>query len=348
MFLPALVLALNPLPSNQNPPELGRVHFGRDLEQALAGSKSSGKPVLALFQEIPGCATCKGFGRGPLARPLLVEAIETQFVPLAILNNAGGADAAALKRFGEAAWNNPVVRFVDARGDDVLPRADGVWSESGIAQRLVAALTAAKRDVPAWLELARDELDETSTARAVLGMRCFWEGQAKLGSLAGVVDVRPCFVEGAEACEVRFRPASVAYATLVKSAQEMECASTVWAVDAEQEKEASVLASGRVKRLSGSVKVAAESHDLRTLKTQPALMLLPLTRAQRVRANALLDAGEKLEGRALTPRQTALAGRIERALQDRPATLEGLAFPADAHELGAYEDELQARLTREK
>ena len=35
-------------------PELGTVKWGRDMNAALKASKSSGKPVFALFQEVPG------------------------------------------------------------------------------------------------------------------------------------------------------------------------------------------------------------------------------------------------------------------------------------------------------
>lgn len=36
------------------PPELGAVEWGRRLEPALTASAANGKPVLLLFQEIPG------------------------------------------------------------------------------------------------------------------------------------------------------------------------------------------------------------------------------------------------------------------------------------------------------
>ena len=52
------------------------MRWGRDLDAALASSAKSGKPVFALFQEIPGCAGCKQFGRDVLSNPLLVEAIQ--------------------------------------------------------------------------------------------------------------------------------------------------------------------------------------------------------------------------------------------------------------------------------
>lgn len=34
--------------------EIGKVEWGRDLDAALAKSQESGKPVLLLFQEVPG------------------------------------------------------------------------------------------------------------------------------------------------------------------------------------------------------------------------------------------------------------------------------------------------------
>jgi len=36
------------------PVEVGEVDWGRDYEAALAKAKESGKPVLILFQEVPG------------------------------------------------------------------------------------------------------------------------------------------------------------------------------------------------------------------------------------------------------------------------------------------------------
>lgn len=40
--------------TGQNPVEVGDVHWGRDFDAALRMSAESGKPVLVLFQEVPG------------------------------------------------------------------------------------------------------------------------------------------------------------------------------------------------------------------------------------------------------------------------------------------------------
>lgn len=88
-----------------------------------------------------------------LSHPLLVEAIENEFVPVAIHNNKKGRDAKILKRFEEKPWNNPVVRFIDAGGKDLVARRGGVYSPVEIASRMVTALQTAKRPVPGYLRL---------------------------------------------------------------------------------------------------------------------------------------------------------------------------------------------------
>ena len=88
-----------------------------------------------------------------MSHPLLVEAIEAEFVPVAIHNNKPGRDAKILARYKEPSWNNPVVRFLGASGSDLIARRDGVWTMPGIAARMVMALKAGKRPVPGYLEL---------------------------------------------------------------------------------------------------------------------------------------------------------------------------------------------------
>ncbi len=147
-----LVTFLAPVAS-AGPRELGTVAWERSLEAGLTEAARSGRPVFLLFQEVPGCATCVGFGETVLSDPLMVEAIETEFVPVAIYNNRPGDDARVLKRFGEPPFNNPVVRFVDAEGRDLVPREPRVWSKRGIAARMGEALRAAGRPVPPYLAL---------------------------------------------------------------------------------------------------------------------------------------------------------------------------------------------------
>ena len=68
----------------KNPIEAGDVHWGRDFDAALENSAKTGKPVLVLFQEIPGCSGVRQFGREVLTNPALVRAIETEFFPVLV------------------------------------------------------------------------------------------------------------------------------------------------------------------------------------------------------------------------------------------------------------------------
>ena len=57
-------------------PELGRIHWGRNFDHALAAAKQQNKLLLVLFDEVPGCSTCTGYGRQVLSHPLITEAID--------------------------------------------------------------------------------------------------------------------------------------------------------------------------------------------------------------------------------------------------------------------------------
>jgi hypothetical protein len=307
----ALVPILGGSTSSETPPELGRVRFGRDVDAALLEAKAARKPVFLLFQEIPGCATCKGFGAGPLTHPLLVEAIETLFVPVAVRNNEGGDDAKALERFHEPAWNNPVVRWLDGDGHDLIPREEGVWSAAAIAARMTKALENHGATVPEWLKLARAELDVNAQRRVVLGMHCFWEGQTAIGAIPGVVDARPGFVDSFEVVDVRFAPGLIALSDLVRAAEKAGCAAQVWVSDKADLEAARAVVGEHARLLSGSVREAAASDDLRRLKESNALRQLTLTRAQSVRVNALLARADLDPKSVLSPRQVAELREIE-------------------------------------
>lgn len=93
-----------------------------------------------------------------LSHPLLVEAAETLFVPVAIKNNTeGDADREVLEHFGEKAWNNPVVHFLTAGEAPLAPKLHDDWSVAALASGLVRALGKANRPVPEWLALLSHE-----------------------------------------------------------------------------------------------------------------------------------------------------------------------------------------------
>jgi len=209
------------------PEAVGKVRWGRNLNAALATSRHSGKPVFALFQEVPGCAGCRQFGHDVLSNPLIVEAIETEFTPLLIHNNAPGADAQVLKLFGEPAWNYQVVRFLDAGANDLIPRKDQVWTTGPLAERMVTSLRQAGRAVPPYLELLAAE-HSPNLKQAVFAMYCFWTGEMELGKIEGVITTEAGFMSGHEVTLVRYDPEVITLTALIAEAAKVRCANAVW------------------------------------------------------------------------------------------------------------------------
>ena len=63
-----------------------------------------------------------------------------------------------------------------------------------------------------------------------------------------------------------------------------------------------------------------------------------------MRVNAVLAAGKPVPAELLSPRQSALVAALERALVKRSDAFDGLERPDEVARLGAYLDELGARL----
>jgi hypothetical protein len=272
---------------------------------------------------------------------LLVDAIEREFIALAVHNNAPGTDAETLARYREPAWNNPVVRFFAPDGKELVERRDGVYGADALAERMIAALERARRPVPRTLALAHQELAPAELERALFGMPCFWHGQAQLGRLAGVRSARVGFLEGREAVEVRFDPAHTSYEVLVRAAQRAGCTQSVWAVDEEQRRVAQDVLGAPVAPARGEL-VPSPADELYHLE-RSALRHLPLTPLQALRVNAALEAGEDA-GAWLTPGQHELLERVRVALAGESRQLEGLSRPAALEELAGYAAALEARL----
>jgi hypothetical protein len=325
------------------PRELGRVHWLRDYDEAIAASKQTGRPIFLLFQEVPGCQTCVNFGSEPLSHPLLVEAIEDAFVPLAIHNNKPGRDEKILKRFGEPSWNNPVVRLINDEGADLIPRQDGIYDTGRLASRMATALRKADRPVPGYLTRLAAEQSPGLRAKATFAMYCFWEGEAKLGALDGVIATRAAWVDRHEVVEVTYDAKRISYDRLLAAAREMKCAGRVFTHDDAQHDAATEAVGDAAARLTTPARDAKPSDRTHALRRTP-LRYLPLTPMQATKVNAAIARGDD-PSPWLSPRQRAMLDRIERLLAADPKALRGFQRPDDGADLPAYTDRLNRALT---
>lgn len=304
-----MTLITNSLLAGDPPVELGQVKWLRNLDEGVTQAKTENKSIFILFQEVPGCATCQNYGKNVLSHPLIVDAIENLFVPVAIFNNKRGEDAIVLKSFGEPAWNNPVVRIVNNAKKDVVKRVGGNYSQLGIVQAMVEALQAEGRDVPAYLDLLEKELlgEYSGLETANLSMYCFWTGEKQIGQIDGVVETQPGFMGGREVVQVQFDPEVVSYGKLVKKAVSNNYASHVYVEDAQQRKEATKLIGKTNISNASSFRIDREP---KYYLSKTIFQYIPMTDLQAVKVNSLIGQNQSPES-LLSPAQLSLLRIIQ-------------------------------------
>ncbi|MEM9585808.1 MAG: VPGUxxT family thioredoxin-like (seleno)protein, type 2 [Planctomycetota bacterium] len=283
----------------KNPTEIGLVDWNRDLDAALAESQARGKPVLVLFQEVPGCAGCQKFGREVLSEPLLVEAIEDLFVPVVVFNNrSSGPDKKILQRFNEPAWNYQVVRFLDSSGRDIIARKEGVWSVHGIASRMIEALEKSQQNVPNYLRTVVATHDRSGQAQVAFAMHCFWTGEYRLGAIDGVIATEAGWIDGREVTLVRYDRNRLGIETLAKRAAKARCADVVYTPEGRG------LAGLTGGTLDASYRPASESDQKRQINSWTAIRQLPGVNAmQLTKINSLAPKDRVAALSWLSPRQ---------------------------------------------
>lgn len=269
------------------PEELGKVRWERDFVKGLAKAKASNKAVFLLFQEVPGCSTCRNYGHNVLSHPLIVEAIETLFVPVAIYNNKGGADAAVLKAYNEPSWNNPVVRIVNEDRKNLIPRVSGNYSQLGVVSAMKKALKTQNKTIPAYLELLEQELmaEKRGTETAVFSMYCFWTGEKVLGALDGVVGTQPGFMNGREVVKVQFDPAVIQFDEMLSHAKNAQCASQVYTQDSQQKLAA--IAQLGIPSVAETSKFSID-REPKYYMSKTAYRFIPMTPLQAAKVNSLI------------------------------------------------------------
>lgn len=254
------------------------------------------------------------FGQGPLSHPLLVEAIETLFVPVCVFNNVKD-EAEVLKRYEEPSWNNPVFRFFRADGTEILPRKDRVWDAKGLASRITEALRTVKIEVPRWLALETQALDTDALETATFAMHCYWEGERRLGALDGVVITAAGWLNQQEVVDVRFDPEVISFAKLLETARAVKCLHNVYArTDAQVA--AAQQAGVKVARTDEAA-TPAKDEDRHYYLKRSAFLGFPLGAAQATKVNAAKGLGQ--DPRVwLSPRQEAAFAAFQKAAKAAP------------------------------
>jgi len=286
--------------------ELGHVKWMRSYDDALAQARSEDKPIFVLFQEVPGCATCRNYGNDLLRHPLIVEAIETHFVPLAIFNNKGGADAKVLRQFGEPAWNNPVGRIIDARSEkDLVQRLNGRYDLTSLVSFISSGLLASGVLIPEYLAILDQEVSARDIRETHLSMYCFWSGEKALGQLEGVVATKAGFMNGTEVVKVKYDADQVSEKELIKYASKRNCADAIYTNDQREVKAA------KANRIPSAAKGKFRSdREPKYYLSKTDLKYVPMTSLQALKINRALTERQAVEP-FLSPRQLEILAQVQ-------------------------------------
>ena len=293
-----------------NPIELGKVEWLRDMMEAERLAKESEKPIFILFQEVPGCITCQKYGSIVLSHPLIVEAIESLFVPLAIYNNLGGRDAEVLTYFKEPSWNNPVVRIVGQNKKNIIPRLSANYTAAGLVNYMIQALYLVGADIPEYLTLIRDELVayQDGIENATFSMFCFWTGEKTFGNLEGVVHTEAGFMHNREVVHVSYDPEKISFDHLMKAGLASQCADQLFTDDQDQAQKAKInLGPDKVKK-SASFRLDREP---KYYLSKTPYRYIPMSPIQATKANALIGMGRDPKN-LFSPSQLFLLQKLER------------------------------------
>lgn len=288
------------------PIELGKVNWLRDLKTSQIEAGRLSKPIIILFQEVPGCMTCQRYGEEVLSHPLIVEAIESLFVPLAIYNNKKGKDADVLALYKEPSWNNPVLRIVSAEGEPILPRYTGEYSPEAVASFLVDALKVMGIPVPSHLSLLREELSSHGDwSTATLGMFCFWVGEKVYGGIEGVVDTKAGFMQDREVVRIKYDPNTVSLEKLIETGSRADCADQIFLENDQEKRILGKISIDRIKQVGEFAPDDTPKYYL----SRTHFASVPMSPIQRMKANHLIGSGRSPES-VLSPFQNQMANYI--------------------------------------
>ena len=227
IYLMLALLLSTTLPSQPSPLELGRVDWSTNYNATLKKANNSNKDVLILFQEVPGCATCRNFGAQPLSHPFIVEAIESVFIPLVIHNNKSGEDRKVLNKYNEPTWNNPVLRIVDGSGKS-LQRLSGQYSTVSVLEFIISYMDEQEIEVPTYLSILQKELSNNNPHELYLGMYCFWSGEKSLANIDGVRSTQAGWMKGREVVKVVYDEDETSALSIIRSAKKTGNADAVY------------------------------------------------------------------------------------------------------------------------
>ncbi|MEM9411574.1 MAG: hypothetical protein AAGA30_10700 [Planctomycetota bacterium] len=302
------------------------INWETDLNQALEVAKWKSRPIFAAIGEV--------VDQDSLRHPLLIEAITNHFVP-AQLTQRSILEKTSNKFTRGFIILGPKLEWLQSSDKDNL-------SYKEVAKLLIDGLKQTEQEIPTYLKLcSNDQLTET----AEFAMHCYWEGEARLGGIDGVVSTKSAWRDGLEVVQLEFIPSVVDYSKLITIAQSFDCASKIFAhTDSQLTLARNIVGDRLTKRVSRAAR-DAKSSDQKYYLLHSLYRYLPLTQLQATKINARLKMKQPSED-LISPNQRQLLSRIKLRSKTSPQSLAGLKYPSEDSQLAKYQQQLLQKLER--
>ena len=219
----------------------GRVEWILDPEDARMRSGSEGKPILLLVQNETKNGEGIEYWEAMLSQPLIVEAVESLFVPFAVKTNGGEKDR-WLSGIPGGGSQQFLIRITDRSFNDLIERITGIGGMQALLSSMILALESQSMDVPEYVRILYVEsMESESRETALFPVHCFWAGEVELGPSSGILETTPGRIGNREVVEVVFDKSVTSYGELLEESCDLGLSENAYALNDEQERVASEL-----------------------------------------------------------------------------------------------------------
>lgn len=315
--------------------EWGRVKFlfdGNSFEQAKELCKQTQKPVLILFHD--GCKEAIEFGQQTLSHPLIVEAIETHFLPVVINSNAASGSLEESKVAARycSHRSSTMVRVVNEKGKDIVVQIeDDRCNIPNLCAIMIKALERKEIKVPTYLKLLRKESQAlnpkgkghtTAPLEVVLATKSVARAELDYADVEGVIATVLGRIGSFDVIKITYDGTGTAqsFEGIIRHAMFHHDLLRIYCVDEEQVEAARAEvtkfeAKTHIKIVtipSTGEKHIKKAHNPKLFLDRCEWKFLPLTPFQATLCNLALSSGRlDIATSMLSPRQTAVLEALE-------------------------------------
>eukprot|EP00816_Leptocylindrus_hargravesii_P011769 CAMPEP_0196816070 /NCGR_PEP_ID=MMETSP1362-20130617/53397_1 /TAXON_ID=163516 /ORGANISM="Leptocylindrus danicus, Strain CCMP1856" /LENGTH=359 /DNA_ID=CAMNT_0042193273 /DNA_START=109 /DNA_END=1185 /DNA_ORIENTATION=+ len=308
------------------------IHANTKIGIITETANKMNRPILLVVQQTTGPRFAREFGANVLSHPLVIEAAEDLFVPVALIrgrrSGSDDADSVAkvngtktLSDFDDLTYNAPLVRILNSVGEDLVPPiVDSRCTIGNITSAMTQALESHNKDMeypyPRYLKhvmISERAHELNAVSQIFFGTSCFWVGEAELGAGHGVLATQNAWLGGREIVIVSYDNKITSYQELVRFAIAKDVVEIIYYCSDTEKNVATrqvelKMATCEVARLTGSVGGSVQlEHDTKNFIARTVFRYVPLTKYQSSRINSALFHHKEEEGVALlSPRQSAI------------------------------------------